>query len=183
METAVCRNNTWRTPRNKCTCGSGAWRTPRSECGCGSNAWRTPRSECGCGSNAWRTPRSECGCGSNAWRTPRSECGCGADAWRAFQTECKAETREGITCETRAFPAEQCSDGCGTSEPAAETRENACACQTGARNDCILSGKSLASVYSPFQEFHQLYDPREGLCRGTVFCELNKPFCAYGRGK
>jgi hypothetical protein len=38
-------------------------------------------------------------------------------------------------------------------------------------------------VYSPHQEFHELYDPRQGLCNGTVFCELNKPFLGYGRGK
>ncbi|MBR5295844.1 MAG: spore coat associated protein CotJA [Clostridia bacterium] len=33
-------------------------------------------------------------------------------------------------------------------------------------------------VYSPYQNYEELYDPREGLCNGTIFCKLNKPF--YG---
>ena len=33
-------------------------------------------------------------------------------------------------------------------------------------------------VYSPCQEFAGIYAPEEGLCRGTVFMELEKPF--YG---
>lgn len=41
-----------------------------------------------------------------------------------------------------------------------------------------LTGKSLAMVYSPCQSFQGLYSPEEGLCRGTVFMELEKPF--YG---
>jgi len=34
---------------------------------------------------------------------------------------------------------------------------------------------SLAMVYSPVQEFTDLYDPEEGLCRGTIFKQLDKP--------
>ncbi|MBR3837406.1 MAG: spore coat associated protein CotJA [Clostridia bacterium] len=36
-------------------------------------------------------------------------------------------------------------------------------------------------VYSPHQSFENLYNSREGLCNGTVFCDLNKPFLASGR--
>ena len=39
---------------------------------------------------------------------------------------------------------------------------------------------SLAMVYSPKQEFHRLYEAEEGLSKGTVFCELYKPFWAGG---
>ena len=46
----------------------------------------------------------------------------------------------------------------------------------GCRNDC-LRGQSLAMVYSPCQDFKDLYDPTEALCRGTLFSELYKPFC------
>lgn len=45
------------------------------------------------------------------------------------------------------------------------------------RNDC-MSGRSLAMVYSPCQEFEGLYEPMAGLAAGTVFRELEKPF--YG---
>ena len=40
--------------------------------------------------------------------------------------------------------------------------------------------ESLAMVYSPKQEFHRLYEAEEGLSKGTVFCELYKPFWAGG---
>jgi hypothetical protein len=46
-----------------------------------------------------------------------------------------------------------------------------------AEGDC-LSGRSLAMVYSPCQVFEGIYAPDEGLCRGTIFMELEKPF--YG---
>ena len=44
-------------------------------------------------------------------------------------------------------------------------------------NDC-MSGRSLAMVYSPCQEFEGLYDSDAGLMAGTIFRELEKPF--YG---
>lgn len=37
---------------------------------------------------------------------------------------------------------------------------------------------ALAMVYSPVQEWQNLYSVEEGLCEGTIFRELNKPF--YG---
>ena len=46
-----------------------------------------------------------------------------------------------------------------------------------ADNSC-LAGKSLAMVYSPCQQFRELYEPAEALSRGTLFRELDKPF--YG---
>ncbi len=47
----------------------------------------------------------------------------------------------------------------------------------GSFDEC-LTGKSLAMVYSPCQSFQGLHTPEEGLCRGTIFMELEKPF--YG---
>ncbi|MBQ9802186.1 MAG: spore coat associated protein CotJA [Clostridia bacterium] len=41
-----------------------------------------------------------------------------------------------------------------------------------------MTGRSLAMVYSPCQEFEGLYEPMAGLLAGTVFRELEKPF--YG---
>ncbi len=44
-------------------------------------------------------------------------------------------------------------------------------------NGC-LTGRSLAMVYSPCQEFEGVYEPMAGLAAGTIFRELEKPF--YG---
>ena len=44
-----------------------------------------------------------------------------------------------------------------------------------------LAGHSLAMVYSPLQEFENLYEPEAGLCAGTVFRDLEKPFWGAGR--
>ena len=49
----------------------------------------------------------------------------------------------------------------------------------GERADC-LRGMSLAMVYSPCQEFEDLYDHTEGLRRGTIFRQLDKPFTGKG---
>lgn len=38
---------------------------------------------------------------------------------------------------------------------------------------------SLAMVYSPFQEFENLYEPEEALTRGSLFVDLDLPFEAY----
>lgn len=62
-----------------------------------------------------------------------------------------------------------------------------CGCEHGgdSRNDNIgafdcLHGMSLAMVYSPCQEFEDLYDHTEGLRRGTIFRQLDKPFMGKG---
>ena len=45
----------------------------------------------------------------------------------------------------------------------------------------------LAMVYSPEQEFSDLYEAEKGLCRGTIFMRLDKPLnegcCREGRWK
>ena len=44
-----------------------------------------------------------------------------------------------------------------------------------------LHGYSLAMVYSPEQEFEDLYEADEALARGTIFIQLDKPFLGDGR--
>lgn len=61
-------------------------------------------------------------------------------------------------------------DGCCESAPVMPLPERG-------DNDC-LSGRSLAMVYSPCQEFEGVYEPMAGLAAGTIFRELEKPF--YG---
>lgn len=42
----------------------------------------------------------------------------------------------------------------------------------------------VGMTYTPYQEFVHLYEPDTALCRGTIFCDLDKPFlmtnCAQG---
>lgn len=179
----ACQNNTQRTyDQSACGCGSiarnNSWRTyDRTECGCGCTCRRVP-ARCLCegsfGNNTWRTyDRSACGCGCSYQRVaPRNACGCSCQANLLQNTNCSCGNRVTVT---------RTGDGCKTTGTTV-TRESGCNtdCNHGAADDGVLSGKSLASVYSPHQNFHQLYDPREGLCNGTVFCELDKPFLASG---
>ena len=43
-----------------------------------------------------------------------------------------------------------------------------------------LIGFPLASVYSPIQEFAEIYDCEMGLSRGTIFAQLDLPFVCGG---
>ena len=49
-------------------------------------------------------------------------------------------------------------------------------------DNCAITGGwglhsyPLAMVYSPIQEFHELYSPEKALERGTLFLELDLPF-------
>ena len=56
-----------------------------------------------------------------------------------------------------------------------------CGCAGESCENPTLSGQSLAMVYSPLQEFDHLYEPEAGLCAGTIFRELEKPFWGAGR--
>ena len=46
----------------------------------------------------------------------------------------------------------------------------------------MLGAPSLAMVYSPLQDFREIYDTDKALERGTLFAELDLPF-EGGRGK
>ena len=46
----------------------------------------------------------------------------------------------------------------------------------------LMKYPSLAMVYSPFQVFDNLFMPTEALKKGTLFCELDKPFCGTCSG-
>ncbi|MBR5308652.1 MAG: spore coat associated protein CotJA [Clostridia bacterium] len=43
-----------------------------------------------------------------------------------------------------------------------------------------LRGYPLASVYSPLQNFEDIYDLETGLTRGTIFQRLDLPFVCGG---
>lgn len=42
---------------------------------------------------------------------------------------------------------------------------------------CNVDGCPLAMAYVPMQIWQQLYDPEVGFDKGTIFKELDKPFC------
>ena len=48
-------------------------------------------------------------------------------------------------------------------------------------NGCIC-GAVLATTYTKMQQFRDLYEPSEGLMRGTIYKELDKPFLGGKRG-
>lgn len=48
-----------------------------------------------------------------------------------------------------------------------------CGCTAGY---CITDTPSLAMVYAPCQEFKDIFDLETGFCRGTIFCQLYKPW-------
>ena len=201
--------NTWRMSRNSdCGCGN-TWRMSRNnDCGCG-NTWRTPRSsDCGCG-NTWRMSRNnDCGCESTRRMSRNNDCGCESTRRMSRNNDCGCTDSAAETCNTASALLSQANagtvwknrnaccekvaehysshanSGCGCAE-AATLRPTSCChdsdCAVGASEDTALSCRSLAMVYSPYQNFQSLYDPRQGLCRGTVFCELDKPFHSSGR--
>lgn len=45
-----------------------------------------------------------------------------------------------------------------------------------------LSSFPIAMAYVPWQSFHTIYDFHEGFMCGTIFPELNKPFCGKRGG-
>lgn len=52
---------------------------------------------------------------------------------------------------------------------------------TADRKSKVCAGAPLAMVYSPYQEWRELFDLEPGFCRGTIFKELDKPFLGAER--
>ena len=63
-----------------------------------------------------------------------------------------------------------------TSETDGEASALACNLATDRRKSWGLAGYPLAMVYSPIQEFHNMYEIDAALRQGTVFKELDLPF-------
>ncbi len=194
MNYQTTRNNSCGDNRcNSCPYGRTPWGT-REACGCGRRPWNTrtccntcntPRSSCPCAANTtWRNRGEGCGCATtrignchcNEVRETRNGCGC---TTRETRSDCGCTTRE-TRSDCGCTTTRETRSGCGCSE---SRRDSDCDsdCNHGAANTGILDGKSLAMVYSPYQTFDSVYDPRKGLCSGTIFGELNKPF--YGDGR
>ena len=52
-----------------------------------------------------------------------------------------------------------------------------CGCPKNKWGATAVDELPLAMVYGPMQKFQGTCDPEEGLMAGTIFRELNKPFC------
>ncbi|MEF9917195.1 MAG: spore coat associated protein CotJA [Lachnospiraceae bacterium] len=48
--------------------------------------------------------------------------------------------------------------------------------------DDPLDSLSLAMAYVPWQNWCQPYETNKALCQGTIFPQLNQPFCQMGGG-
>ncbi len=62
---------------------------------------------------------------------------------------------------------------CGCEEPASGTCSDDVGCGMGRWG---VKGNPLAMVYSPLQEYRELYDLDDALKNGTLFKELDLPF-------
>lgn len=171
-------SNAWQR-RTGCGCGGTSPLQRRTDCGCDSASTWQRRSGCSCNNaDTWQR-RKNCGCGGTSPLQRRTDCGCDGESitrTTVTKTDCDGDTYTTVT--RTAFDDDFKENTCGYNE--AVPARSGCACATGVPADSCLHGRSLAMVYPPHQEFTDLYDPRQGLCNGTVFCELNKPF--YGSG-
>ena len=138
-------------------------------------------------------------CGNSTSSASSRSGGCGCSGTRGNSTSSASSRSGGCgcsgTCGNSTSSASSrsggcgCSGTCGNSTSSASSRSGSCGCSCGnsrsntndgCRNSC-LRGSSLAMVYSPYQEFDNLYGTSEGLCRGTLFRDLDKPFCGGRR--
>ncbi len=71
---------------------------------------------------------------------------------------------------------------CDPPTSAAVTRENVMTdgCGAASGSEWGLKGYPLAMVYAPLQIFVDIYEPEKGLCRGTIFAELDLPLMSAG---
>lgn len=78
----------------------------------------------------------------------------------------------------------QCSRPMPLNMPSAKVDSECSMCtETHTDNYCthdLLSGMPIAMAYVPWQEWRNLYSAEKALCRGTIFEELDKPFCGIG---
>ena len=77
----------------------------------------------------------------------------------------------------RAKNTGDCGCGCNDVSVTREAGNNGCDCNND-ENYHSEFNYSLAMVYSPYQQFQNLYCEEEGFVAGTIFKELDKPF--YG---
>ena len=91
----------------------------------------------------------------------------------------RMENRRGCGCDAEGYEQPKTRSSCSAcnNEHTVHIAENTgCGCATEEVHTDF--NYSLAMVYSPHQEWQNLYCEEEGLMAGTIFKELDKPF--YG---
>ena len=101
-----------------------------------------------------------------------------ADYINAHECSCRPHSQRNSQRYTRQ--STQCRDMQNT-----DHMHNHSSCHNSEQNDARLGSAcagtpSLAMAYSPFQYFQNVYDAEEGLWRGTIFKELDKPWKVGG---
>lgn len=137
----------------------------KPDCGCRPQP-EAARPDCGCRPQP-APVRPDCGCRPQP-APARPDCGCQpAPAPSKPDCGCRpALAPSRPDCGRRPMPAPSKPDcGCGHSHTA------------GAGIDSF----EIAMAYVPWQTWKCTYDPHRSLMSGTIFPELDKPFCAAGR--
>ena len=89
--------------------------------------------------------------------------GCGCDRVRAMTCGCD-RTRDADGTKDTVYPYAQ------NTRMENDRGMGGCGC-------AALEGRALAMAYVPMQRLTELYEPLTALCAGTLFAELDKPFC------
>ena len=107
--------------------------------------------DCGC-SHPSPMPKPDCGCGHPS-QPQKPDCGCG-------------------------HPSQPQKPDCGCGRPSQPPKPD-CGCTPPSMNE--MDSFEIAMAYVPWQRWKRTYDPHRALMSGTIFPELDKPFCAAGR--
>ena len=139
-----------------------------SGCGC-----REKREEMNCGCRNMRENREIC-----ESRESREESGCGCRNMRENR-ESREESNCGCRDNDRDNRRRRCCDNNmnnGGRRMRRENEEMECECGEKCAMDQRLAGFPLAMVYSPDQEWKEMFCDEEALDHGTLFRELDLPF-------
>lgn len=85
---------------------------------------------------------------------------------------CRQERME----NERGYRQDRMENDCGCRQ---ERRNDGCTCQR--QKGCLEESYPIGMGYIPWQSWNCTYDAHRGLMSGTIFPELDKPFCAAGR--
>ncbi len=106
-------------------------------------------------------------------RAANSDTGCSCN------TGCSRNEQRRVTPQRdnrRSTRGERSGCSCGQSRERDETTREESGCGRGCMTDRRLESFPLAMVYSPDQEWRELYSEEEALAHGTMFKELELPF-------
>ena len=131
----------------------------------------------GCGCRPAPEPaRPDCGC-QPAPAPARPGCGRRPEPVKPDCGHHPAPMKPDCGCQPAPGPARS---GCGCRPMPAPARPD---CDGGHSHSAAagIDSFEIAMAYVPWQTWKRTYDPHRSLMSGTIFPELDKPFCAAGR--